>query len=140
MTNQSRPKRIPDLFDEILFDVANGMSLYKACESRHTSSADFYKLINEDEDLKSKYTQAREERGDRCLDKIEMYETMLLEGTLEHAVARVLIDTEKWKACKFYPKMYGDKQEITHTGSVKLMPTVKIGGKELDLAVGEKVD
>ena len=27
--------------------------------------------------------------------------------------ARVLIDTEKWKACKFYPKMYGDRQELT---------------------------
>ena len=28
----------------------------------------------------------------------------------------VLIDTEKWEACKFYPKMYGEKQAVEVTG------------------------
>lgn len=135
----AKPNRLPELFEELLREISNGKSVYKACEERHIAPHCFYDYIESDEKLKNKYTQAREERGDRCLDKIEQYEEMLLNGSLDSATARVLIDTEKWKACKFYPKMFGDKQEITHSGAVNLMPTVKINGKDLDIKVGEDV-
>ena len=32
-------------------------------------------------------------------------------GEIDSATANVLINTEKWKASKFYPKMYGDRQQ-----------------------------
>lgn len=135
----AKPNRLPELFEELLQDISNGKSVYRACEERHLSPYSFREYVASDENIKAKYTQAREERGDRCLDKIEQYEEMLLQGSLDSATARVLIDTEKWKACKFYPKMFGDKQEITHSGAVNLMPTVKINGKDLDIKVGEDV-
>ena len=47
------------------------------------------------------------------IDKIEEFQQQLLLKEIDPATARVLIDTEKWKACKFYPKMYGDKQEVS---------------------------
>lgn len=135
----AKPNRLPELFDELLEEISNGKSVFKVCRERNLSRDAFYNYIESEETLKDRYIKAREERGDRCLDKIEEYQTSLINGLIDAATARVLIDTEKWKACKFYPKMYGDKQEITHSGSVNLMPTVKINGKDLDIKVGEDV-
>jgi hypothetical protein len=39
-------------------------------------------------------------------------------GKYDPSTARVLIDTLKWKAAKYYPKMYGDKVQQEHSGEV----------------------
>lgn len=128
----AKPDRMPDLFPEIILDVADGMSLVKACKLRKASTQSFHDYMNTDEKLKDAYARAREDRGDTCSDKIEEIEKKLEDGLIDSATARVLIDTEKWKAAKFYPKMYGDRVEQVHSGSVNVLPaiTVKDGNKE----------
>lgn len=136
----AKPKIIQDNFDDIIDDVANGMSVVKACKDRNISTRSFYDYIETDEELKQTYTRAREDRGDTCTDKIEEYQRKLEHGEIDAQTARVLIDTEKWKAGKFNQRMYGDKQEITHAGSIVVMPTVKVNGKEFKMDIGEDVD
>jgi hypothetical protein len=136
----AKPKIIQDNFEDIINDVANGMSVVKACKDRHISTQSFYDYIETDEKLKETYTRAREDRGDTCTDKIEEYQRKLEHGEIDAQTARVLIDTEKWKAGKFNQRMYGDKQEITHAGSIVVMPTVKVNGKDFKMDIGEDVD
>ena len=136
----AKPNRILDEFDDMMIDVGNGMSIVKACKDRGISTRSFYDLIETREDLKQTYTRAREDRGDTCTDKIEEYQKKLERGEIDAQTARVLIDTEKWKAGKFNQRMYGEKQSIEHSGSVTLMPSVKVGGKDLEINIGENVD
>ena len=84
--------------------------------------------------------RAREDRGDTCTDKIEEYQRKLESGRIDAQTARVLIDTEKWKAGKFNQRMYGDKATVEHSGKVNIMPCVKVGNKELNLDIGDDVD
>lgn len=136
----AKPNRILDEFDDMMIDVGNGMSIVKACKDRGISTRSFYDLIETREDLKQTYTRAREDRGDTCTDKIEEYQKKLERGEIDAQTARVLIDTEKWKAGKFNQRMYGEKQSIEHSGSVTLMPSIKVGGKDLEINIGENVD
>ena len=136
----AKPKIIQDNFDDIIDDVANGMSVVKACKDRHISTQSFYDYIETDEKLKETYTRAREDRGDTCTDKIEEYQKKLERGEIDAQTARVLIETEKWKAGKFNQRMYGDKQEINHSGSIVVMPTVKVNGKDFKMDIGEDID
>lgn len=117
-----KPNKIDDCLDDILEDVSNGMSIVKACKSRGVSTRTFYDLIEVNDKIKQTYTRAREDRGDICTDKIEEYQTMLLKGRIDANTARVLIDTEKWKAGKFNQRMYGDKQDINLNGKVQITP------------------
>ena len=131
---------MPEEFESMLEEIEQGASVKKVCDKRKIAQHSFYDYIESDEELKKKYIYAREKRGESAIDKIEEELEKLNAGISDPAKARVVIDTYKWLACKFYPKMYGDKQEITHTGSVSVMPSIKIKGKDLDFEIGEKID
>lgn len=136
----AKPNKIVNEFNELMIDVAEGMSIVKACKDRGISTRSFYDLIETNEELKQTYTRAREDRGDTCLDKIEDYQKKLEKGEIDAATARVLIDTEKWKAGKFNQRMYGDKANIEHSGTVNILPSVVIDGAELSFDVGDDLN
>ena len=79
-------------------------------------------------DLHTTYARARELHGDGFNDEIESIKEDLKNGVIDYSVARVLIDTVKWQACKFYPRMYGDKLDVTSDGQkmstvINLLPS-----------------
>jgi hypothetical protein len=43
---------------------------------------------------------------------------MLKNGLYDASTANVLIQTLKWKASKYYPKMFGDKVQQEHSGEI----------------------
>ena len=49
------------------------------------------------------------------MNSFEIYQTLkdLKNKTIDASQARVLIDTYKWIASKYYPKMFGDKLDLT---------------------------
>jgi len=53
------------------------------------------------------------------IEEIDHVYDMLKAGELEPSVANVLIQTKKWTASKFYPKMFGDKVQQEHSGEIK---------------------
>ena len=103
-------------FPDIIHDVASGDSLMKALDKHHTHIQVFFDYIDSDPKLYDEYTRAREQRGESCVARIDEYQEALKQRTMDAQTARVLIDTEKWKASKFYPKMYGEKQAVEVTG------------------------
>ena len=136
----AKPFKIKDEFEDILADIADGDSVLKACSKRNISKKSFWKYIGTSEELRNQYIQATQIRGESAVDRIEEELEKLDSGMSDAGKARVKIDTLKWLACKFYPKQYGDKQEIEHSGGVTLMPSVKVKGNELELDIGDDVD
>lgn len=95
-------------------DFANGAKLHeiyinlKTTRTRFNHDLEKYKLLEN-------YARARELHGDGFNSEIEAIKEDLKNKKIDSNTARVLIDTIKWQAGKFYPKMYGDRiqQDIT---------------------------
>ena len=66
------------------------------------------------------YAKAKEKRGYSAIEAILVAIEELKQGKYDPITTRLLIDTLKWLACKYYPKMFGDKSEVEHKGSVKI--------------------
>lgn len=121
-----------DQADLICDLVAEGQNLHvisklKGFPARKT----IYAWMNENEDFRNNYTQAREDRADWRASRIDSITAQLLDGKIDPGAARVALDAEKWQAGKEKPKVYGDKQTLEHTGSdgkgIALDVTVKFG-------------
>lgn len=106
----SKPITIHESFSLMLEDITQGYSVTRTCKKHGVSTASFYAYIDSDDNIKKQYARAREDRGDACIDKIESIQEALSSGKMAADVARVMIDTEKWKSSKFYPKYFGDRQ------------------------------
>ena len=72
-------------------------------------------------DLVDNYACARELYCQSLINEIDEIKEDLKKGKIDPASARVIIDANKWELSKFYPKMYGDKLDLTSKGK-------KIGG------------
>lgn len=109
----------PDKIDmqKVFDDIADGLSIKKACQKQGVSKQSFYDKLEQYPELKDQYTRSREKRGDAFIESIEEDLEKLSKREIDAASARVSIDTKKWLACKFYPKMYGDKQSVELTGA-----------------------
>ncbi len=139
------PKINPQLFNEILEQVSSGSSLTKALKNAKINIREFFEYVDSDSDKMNQYVRAREHRGEACVEHIEEYQQELRERKIDSATARVLIDTEKWKASKFYPKMYGEKVENVLSGTVNMLPAITIRDKDnkeknVDFAVGDNLN
>jgi phage I-like protein len=84
------------------------------------------------EQLSNLYTRSIQDKAESKEAEIEEYKEKLLNGTIDPATARVLIDTSKWQAAKFYPKMFGDKTavDLTSGGDKITWNEVKTYNKE----------
>lgn len=118
----------PDKIDmrQCFDDIASGLSIKKACDKQGVSKQTFYDKLEAHPELKDQYTRSREIRGEAFTESIEEDLDKLSRSEIDPATARVLIDTKKWFASKFYPKMYGEKQSVEVTGAngVSLIPPV----------------
>ena len=99
------------IYAQLLQDVAEGLSLRKACAKHKISPFDFRLKMRKDETLQAQYTQAREDSTDSMLDEFNGIMEDLRANKIDSSTARVLLDALKWRLCKFYPKMYGDRQQ-----------------------------
>lgn len=73
------------------------------------------KWKRENNELFNLYTRSIQDKSEMLMFEINQTMTDVKNGTLDASQGRLIIDTYKWLAGKFYPKMYGDKQQIDHT-------------------------
>lgn len=113
----------PAIAESILVRIAGGESLRRICEDDGYPSRQTVLrwLWGESEEANAfgfvaKYARAREAQADVMDDKIlETAES----STNDTAQAdRVKIMAYQWRAAKLKPKVYGDKQQLEHSGSV----------------------
>ena len=72
-----------------------------------------------------------QDKAESEIEEIDYVYDMLKAGEIEPAAANVLIQTKKWTASKFYPKMFGDKLDVTTDGD-KINHTPIFGENPLD--------
>jgi hypothetical protein len=110
------------------------MSLRKACkEADVTEASRVLELCKVDESFAAQYARARETGYQMLADELidisntpkagvktktnEKGETETTEGDMiEHR--RLQVDTRKWMLSKMLPKIYGDRLDLNHSGTV----------------------
>lgn len=106
-----------ELCKKICEHVSNGDSVSKALEKEDWPAYSTWCLWKRDhEELSELYTRAREDKADKVDEKIDEIMEWIKNGTFDASIGRVLIDTLKWKAAKYYPRMFGEKVDMTSGG------------------------
>ncbi len=70
----------------------------------------------ENAELLHLYIRAREDKAEDIDAQIDDIIALVKQGKMDSSSARVIIDTLKWKAAKYYPKLFGDKLDVTTDG------------------------
>jgi hypothetical protein len=130
----------PEVSDEILDRLAMGESLRKICEDPHMPApSSVIEWVQRDESgFAERYAHARSIGYQLLADEIVHIADTPMIGTksvskatgleitegdmIEHR--RLQVDTRKWMLAKMLPKIYGDKQQIEHSGAVDIAATL----------------
>ena len=104
-----------DLCVEICDLVANGSHIIDALNSNdnYPSWSTFRRWKRDNDELQTLYTRSIQDKSEMVIFEINQTMTDLKDKTIDASQARVLIDTYKWLASKYYPKMFGDKLDLT---------------------------
>ena len=71
------------------------------------------KWKRENDELFNLYTRSIQDKAEMLIFEINQTMQDVRTGTLDASQGRLIIDTYKWMASKFYPKMFGDKVDVT---------------------------
>ena len=138
-----RPSKLtPAVCEEICARLADGESLRSICLSDHLPEArTVHRWLVTDDAFRQQYARAREIQADtlfdECLDiaddstgdrKVvgrDGEEREVMDSEFAQR-SRIRIDTRKWMAGKLRPKVYGDKIDVEHSGTLDVTETVTV--------------
>lgn len=115
--NKNASKFDIELVKQICLLVEDGMNIKTALQtdSKFPSFNTWCRWKRENSTVRDLYVNAIQDKSESVLDEIDNTVEDLKNGKLEASEANVIIQTLKWKAAKFYPKMFGDNKTIDHT-------------------------
>lgn len=110
-----------DLCVEICDRVAEGANIKTVLKSneKYPSFQTWCNWKREYNELLDLYTRSIQDKAESVDEEIDFIMDMVKSKEIDPVSGRLLIDTLKWKAGKYYPKMFGDKIDHT-TGGEKL--------------------
>lgn len=76
----------------------------------------FFLWKREHKQFSDLYVNVQQDKGELFIEEIDDTVNLLRQGKMDPSTANVIIQALKWKASKFYPKMFGDKTDITSQG------------------------
>lgn len=116
-----------ELCKEICSEVANGFNIKTVLSSKqeYPTFQTWCNWKRKNPELFDLYVKSIQDKAESVDEEIDFIYDGLKNGTYEPAQANVLIQTLKWKASKYYPKMFGDKTDIT-SGGEKLNTNISI--------------
>lgn len=123
-----------ELCQEICEQVAEGLNIKTVLKSKenYPSFQTWCNWKRENQELFDLYVKTMQDKAESEIEEIDNVYTLLKNGEIEPSAANVLIQTKKWTAAKFYPKMFGDKVDFTTDGekiTSKSIPIVLQDGK-----------
>lgn len=126
---------------DICAEVANGFNIKSVLGSKdeYPTFQTWCNWKREHNELFDLYVKAMQDKAESELEEIDHVYSELKAGNLDASTANVLIQTNKWKASKYYPKMFGDKVDVT-TGGDKLPPSQVVDLSKLSLSVLEELE
>ena len=104
---------------EKLYDTEKYPNLSSVLKSdkRYPARSTFFLWKREHSELSDLYVNIQQDRGELFIEEIDSTIQELRKGQIEASEANVIIQALKWKAAKFYPKMFGDNKNIDHTSN-----------------------
>ena len=75
-------------------------------------------MKRENQELSNLYVNSIQDKSESVDEQIDEIWEGCRNGLYDASTANVLIQTLKWKAAKYYPKMFGDKVQTEHSGEV----------------------
>lgn len=113
-----RASEFTDQIGDIICErLADGESLRTICtDADMPAKSTVFRWLTENTNFQDQYTRARESQADHYADEI----VDIADASEDAGLARVQIDARKWVAGKLRPKVYGDKVDLAHSGSVSV--------------------
>ena len=105
------------LCEEICEEIANGGNVVGVLDKndKYPSWSTFRRWKNDNKELQTLYIKAIQDKSEAIIFEIIEVMSDLKEGKIDASSSNVLIQTLKWMAAKFYPKMYGDSTKVEHS-------------------------
>lgn len=99
-----------EIADTICEAIATGSALYILCQERDDLPAErtVYQWLERNEEFAQKYARARARQQDYECDHIVEISDRAIDANL----ARLQIESRKWRASKLAPKKYGDSTTL----------------------------
>ncbi len=113
--NNNASKFDMDIVYKICDMVAEGANVKDACSENGISYNAFRDWRKDNEVVSNLYVKAVQDKGDSEDAKIDEALKKLESGTIDASTANVIIQTHKWRASKYYPKMFGNNASLDVT-------------------------
>jgi transposase-like protein len=106
--------------DAILEAMQEGTSLGKAAKAQGISRGTFLRWVDADDTLADQYTRARTRMLDVQAEELEAIGEAAAVAKSQTKVAglRLQSDNRKWLLSKLAPKKYGERLDLSHSGSL----------------------
>ncbi len=98
-------------WDDFFSRIEMGETLHGFAESHNMTNQSLRRRLRNGE-LHERFIEAHQGRAVYHAQSIEGMIDRLESGDVESDVARVSIDARKWLATKYYPRMFGERQEV----------------------------
>lgn len=112
MTRKTPKKYSGELGKAICDRISEGLTVEMACEAEGVVKRSFYRWLPVHEQLSHLYRHARACRADSQFDEIETIELSVLAGEVQPTVARVVLESMRWRLSKMVPGKYGDRTTL----------------------------
>jgi len=104
----------PELEDEIITGLENGMGLRKWCEGKgRPSRSTVLRWQRENKDFAAKCAHAREAAGELAAEEHYEVAQNCLNGTVAPDIAGRVLSAMQWRASKLASRVYGERQTIS---------------------------
>ena len=107
-----------DLCVEICNELANGKNIKRILDSndKYPDWTTFRRWKQNNEELRTLYINSQQDKAIALENELDDLRDMLTAKEIDASTYNVLAQTLKWKMAKFYPKVFGDKTDITSGG------------------------
>lgn len=124
-----------ELADKILKRLSEGETVTQICRDEDMpNKSTVFLWSSSKEDFSDRYMRALKGVGQIKVDKIPDVIDDMKKGITDPVVGKIEIDSLKWMASKFYPRLYGDKQTI-ESENKNLNLNVEVPLSEADIAI-----
>lgn len=122
-----------EFWNEVFDRIRSGETLREICRRGGYEVRKMQKSLHS-EHLSSRYVSAHEGRAVMHVQRIEGLLDDLESGRMSSDVVRVSIDARKWLATKYYPRMFGERQQI----DVSTVDMTKVYVEQLKLVMSNQ--
>jgi hypothetical protein len=107
-----------DLCVEICNQLADGQNIKRILDSKtnYPDWTTFRRWKQNNEELRTLYISSQQDKAIALENELDDLRDLLTAKEIDHQTYNVLAQTLKWKMAKFYPKVFGDKTDITSGG------------------------